>query len=216
MLGKCVSKSYLILPFSGKTPFSYFLVEIFLLFPTFWWKFLLFPTFLTCPTTWRPAWAYWIPGLDFITLHGYEDDDEHGAGWSIYQLLGEGNIFNRAMFVVRHYGNKHIGPIRFQLITAAAKTSLAKLSHMSQLPLVELSALASQVPAMWWWPSHSQWRLGNWCHAWPLYLFYCGQAPLNVAERVVCCPFLYIGTPVPLVTWTNSSPVWWLTIWVLT
>ena len=39
MLVKCVSKSYLILPFSGKTPtFSYFLVEIFLLFdeiPTF-------------------------------------------------------------------------------------------------------------------------------------------------------------------------------------
>ena len=33
MLSKCVLKSYLILPFSGKIPIlSYFLVEIFLLF----------------------------------------------------------------------------------------------------------------------------------------------------------------------------------------
>ena len=44
MLGKCVSKSYLILPFSGKTPtFSYFLVKIFL--PFRWFKFTLKPPY---------------------------------------------------------------------------------------------------------------------------------------------------------------------------
>ena len=43
MLGKCVLKSYLILPFSGKTPtFSYFLVEIILLFDENSYFFLLF------------------------------------------------------------------------------------------------------------------------------------------------------------------------------
>ena len=36
-----------------------------------------------------------------------------------------------------------------------------------------------------------QWLLGNLCCAWPLYLFYIRQAPLNVPERVVHYPVLY-------------------------
>ena len=33
------------------------------------------------------------------------------------------------MYVVRHYGNKHLGPLRFQLISAAARTAIARLRN---------------------------------------------------------------------------------------
>ena len=83
------------------------------------------------PSARHIACGYWIPGVDFVTLRGYKDDDEHGAGRTIYQVLEDGKHFNKAVFVVRHYGNKHLGPIRFQLITAAAKTALEKFKWQS-------------------------------------------------------------------------------------
>ena len=70
MLGKSVSKSYLILPFSGKTPtFSYFLVEIFLFFLLFrWFKFTLKPHYSIVRSKLRLAiWdtSFWTFGLKF-------------------------------------------------------------------------------------------------------------------------------------------------------
>ena len=79
----------------------------------------------THPNALHIACAYRLPGVNFVNLRGYEDDDEHGAGYTIYKVLEDKNVFNKAVYVVRHFGNKHIGPVRFQLISAATKTALA-------------------------------------------------------------------------------------------
>ena len=90
------------------------------------------------------ACGYRLPGLDFITLRGYEDDGEHGAGRTIYKSLEDQNIYHMAVFVVRHYGNKHLGDVRFQLITAATKTAIMCLKAK-----LGASSFTEQIPATW-------------------------------------------------------------------
>ena len=80
------------------------------------------------PSALHIACAYRIPGLDHVHLRGYVDDGEHGAGRAIYKVLEDTNSFNKAVFVVCHYRNKHLGPARFQLMSAAAKSSIAKFN----------------------------------------------------------------------------------------
>ena len=71
--------------------------------------------------------AYRLPGIDYINLRGYQDDGEHGAGRTIYYQLEEQNLFIIAVYVVRYYGNRHLGPVRFQLIKGACNTSIKQL-----------------------------------------------------------------------------------------
>ena len=85
------------------------------------------------PSALHIACAYRIPGVDFVTLRGYEDDGEHGAGRTLYKLLDDADIFHRAIFVVRYYGNKHLGPAHFQMYTSAAKTAITRSSYNSIL-----------------------------------------------------------------------------------
>ena len=68
--------------------------------------------------------GYRISGRDFIHLRGIVDNDEHGAGRTIYFVLEDSNIFNKAVFLVRYYGNKHLGPQRFQLMKEAVKSAI--------------------------------------------------------------------------------------------
>ena len=68
--------------------------------------------------------GYRLAGKDFLQLRGYADDNEHGAGRTLYFTLEDSNIFNRALFVARYYGNKHLGPVRFQLIKDAVRTAI--------------------------------------------------------------------------------------------
>ena len=79
------------------------------------------------PSALHIACAYRLPGVDHTQLRGYVDDDEYGAGSVIYSVLEEQNIFNRAVFVVGYYGNKHLGKLRFQLVTSATKSALKKV-----------------------------------------------------------------------------------------
>ena len=89
------------------------------------------------PNALHIACAFRIAGTNFLSLRGVEDDGEHGAGRTIYQLLEDQDTFNKAIFVVRFYGNKHIGLVRFQLITAAAKTAMARLTAQPNNRTVE-------------------------------------------------------------------------------
>ena len=78
------------------------------------------------PHTLHIACAYRIAGLNCIQLRGCEDDGEYGAGREIYKLMEDKDVYNKVIFVVPHYGNRHLGPVRFQLITAAARTALMR------------------------------------------------------------------------------------------
>ena len=53
---------------------------------------------------------------------GAIDDNEHGAGRTVYFIMEENDIYNRAIFLVRHYGNKHLGPARFQAMKDAVRS----------------------------------------------------------------------------------------------
>ena len=79
--------------------------------------------------------GYRLPGVDFVHLRGYEDNNEYGAGRVIFQMLENYDIYHRAIFVVRYYGNHHVGPIRFQLITAAGKSAITRSSYNSILKI---------------------------------------------------------------------------------
>ena len=54
----------------------------------------------------------------------YEDDDEHMAGKKLLDYMRDAKIFNRALFITRHYDGKHIGPQCFDGILQAAKSAV--------------------------------------------------------------------------------------------
>ena len=70
--------------------------------------------------------AYRIPGTDHSRLQNYQDDGEAGGGRVLFQLLLTSDIMHRAIYVVRHFGNKHLGPSRFESIQAAARSAIMR------------------------------------------------------------------------------------------
>ena len=68
--------------------------------------------------------GYRIAGLDFVGLRGCADDKEHGAGRTLYFMLEGMDMFNMAVFCVRHFGNKHLGPVRFQIMKDAVSSAI--------------------------------------------------------------------------------------------
>ena len=50
------------------------------------------------------------------TMEHFDDDGEHGAGRRILKKMQDSDATNSLVCVCRHYGGKHLGPIRFQLI----------------------------------------------------------------------------------------------------
>lgn len=71
--------------------------------------------------------AYKLPGIDFVTTQAMVDDGEFGGGRCILNLLNGDNRINRVVFVVRYYGGKHLGTLRFKCIENAANSALHQL-----------------------------------------------------------------------------------------
>lgn len=57
----------------------------------------------------------------------YQDDSEFGAGYRMLQVINDHKLDNVAVFVIRHYGGEHIGPMRFSVMKEAAADALEKL-----------------------------------------------------------------------------------------
>ena len=70
--------------------------------------------------------AHRIPGIPHSQLQNYQDDGEAGGGRALYQMLATSDIVHRAIFVVRYYGNHHLGPSRFESIQAAARSAIMR------------------------------------------------------------------------------------------
>ena len=68
--------------------------------------------------------AYRLPEKNFPVLQNYEDDDKYNTGSALLRMLDTVQIFNRAIFVIRHYGGHHIGPARFQAYVEAAQSAI--------------------------------------------------------------------------------------------
>ena len=87
------------------------------------------------PSALHVGLGYRLPGLDVSKQQSYEDDSEHGCGRVIFELLENSQIEHRAVFVVRYYGNEHLGPVRFSLIQAAAKSAITRSSFNAILQM---------------------------------------------------------------------------------
>lgn len=73
--------------------------------------------------------AYRLPGVDFTKIQGGIDDGEYGGSRTLLNLLNKAMEVNKAVFVVRYYGGKHLGPQRFTCIENAANSALHKLNR---------------------------------------------------------------------------------------
>jgi hypothetical protein len=58
---------------------------------------------------------------------GFSDDGEHGAGFKLLKLLQDNEHTNVMVVVTRHYGNKNLGPKRFECIKNSATEALRML-----------------------------------------------------------------------------------------
>ena len=65
-----------------------------------------------------------IPGKNFHMCQDYVDDNEHGGGSYLLNLLVNSEIQNRILIVVRSYDGQHIGEKRYQLMWEAAKSAV--------------------------------------------------------------------------------------------
>ena len=69
------------------------------------------------------VYAYRIQMGSTVVEH-FDDDGEFGAGHRLLELLQKQNIVNTMVCVTRWYGGKHLGPVRYQIITENAEQVL--------------------------------------------------------------------------------------------
>lgn len=73
------------------------------------------------------ACAYRLPGANTPHQQDYFDDGEFGCGRILLKALKDEQLMNVAVFMVRIYGGKHIGPTRFELFRQVAKSAIKAL-----------------------------------------------------------------------------------------
>lgn len=81
--------------------------------------------------------AYKIPNTDSSKMEGMVDDREFGAGRHLLSLIKDQAEDNLAIFAVRYYGGKHLGPNRFNYIKQVALSAIQELQHLEHLEAAE-------------------------------------------------------------------------------
>jgi regulator of replication initiation timing len=69
-------------------------------------------------------YAYRIMSPDGRVIEGHKDDGEHGASYKMLKMLRDNEVENVMTVVTRWFGNKHMGPKRFQCIEQCANSAL--------------------------------------------------------------------------------------------
>ena len=62
-----------------------------------------------------------------VTKDGYHDDGEHGMGKTVRDTLLQNDAKNLIVFVTRHYGERHLGPKRFDIVKEMVKVLIKKV-----------------------------------------------------------------------------------------
>ena len=84
-----------------------------------------------CPQARHVLGACLIPGRDFHVLADFHDDDEHGIGAELLNILEGSDLINRAVYIARFYDGTHIGPLRVEAILEAAHLALLSGTYNS-------------------------------------------------------------------------------------
>ena len=72
-------------------------------------------------------YAYRIMSQDGKVIEGHKDDGEHGASYKILKMMQENEAVNAMSVVTRWYGNRHMGPKRFECIAKCADSALKEI-----------------------------------------------------------------------------------------
>ena len=75
----------------------------------------------------HPSATHISMAFDCLKKQGNHDDGEYGAGLVIQKRIEEQKMMNRAVFVIRNYGGKRLGPKRFDIIDKLALQALVKI-----------------------------------------------------------------------------------------
>ena len=79
--------------------------------------------------------AYNLPGKETHLLQDYCDDEEHGAGSKLLQILLDQKQFSRAVFVVRICGRDKLGYNRFVSYAEALEGAVKKIPYNTHLKI---------------------------------------------------------------------------------
>ena len=72
--------------------------------------------------------AYRIPGYPVHEYNDYQDDEEHGCGSKLIQVMEKNNLTHCAIFIARYCSTKKIGEDRFKVLLDL-QTTLRRKSH---------------------------------------------------------------------------------------
>lgn len=76
--------------------------------------------------------AFRLPGANTPQNQDYVDDGEFGSGRIMLKVLKNAQLMNVAVFVMRQYGGKHIGPVRFRIIQRLTEVALQEMMKKRQ------------------------------------------------------------------------------------
>lgn len=76
------------------------------------------------------------PGADHIAVaamvnreEAFNDNGEFGSGFRLMKAICQAQMDNIALFMVREFGGKHLGPRRFTIMTDLADIALEKIDE---------------------------------------------------------------------------------------
>lgn len=84
--------------------------------------------------------AYRLPGANTPVNQDYIDDQEFGCGRTMLKALKERKLLNVAVFMVRYFGGKHIGPQRYDIFR--------ELTLQAILRMIEERSKDGQIPTV--------------------------------------------------------------------
>lgn len=107
--------------------------------------------------------AYRLPGVNSPQNQDYVDDGEYGCGRVMLKTLKEAKLMNIAVFMMRQYGGKHIGPQRFQIFKKLTEQAISSLTAQRQAtgqepvqPLPD-NLRTPMIPPDEWTPANEDW-----------------------------------------------------------
>lgn len=78
--------------------------------------------------------AFRLTGVNPTKSFGMIDDGEFGGARRLFKVLQNTRSYNRAIFVARYYGGKHIGPDRFTIIEDVGESAITELETQDRHP----------------------------------------------------------------------------------
>ena len=75
----------------------------------------------------NPSATHVVGVFNFKNKEGYQDDNEHSAGYKLLKAVQKEKLMNVAVFVSRMYGGRNLGIKRHQIIKDVALQAINRI-----------------------------------------------------------------------------------------